>query len=880
MKPSTAEVRQMFLNFFQNKGHQVVSSSSLIPKNDSTILFTNAGMNQFKDIFLGKEKQIYSRVTSSQRCIRAGGKHNDLTKVGFTTRHHTFFEMLGNFSFGDYFKHEAIAFAWELLTSRHWFNLPKEKLWVTVYQTDNETFDIWKKEIGVQPTQIIRIGDHQGKPYSSDNFWTMGKTGPCGPSSEIFFDHGPNLFGSPPGTLNEDGDRYVEIWNIVFMQFNRQLNGTMIPLPYPSVDTGMGLERITAVLQNVHSNYKIDVFTKLIQSAAEIIGTKDLNNKSLHVIADHIRSCAFLISDGVIPSNDNQSYVLRRLIRRAVHHGKMLGAKETFFFKLVDPLISIMDINDNNFNQKKKKIEKVLRTEEEQCTKNIERGVSLLNTELALLSDNTLRGDIVFRLYDTFGFPLEWTENICKQRNVKIDKIGFEYSMKQQRQRARNASNFHSKNKSVIYITQSSVFKGYEYLQLQTVITSINVDGESVKTISHGKHGIIVLETTPCYAESGGQIGDSGNLYDTNNSHFIIHDTQRYAQAIGHTGQIITGELHIGDTVIVKVNKQRRERICLNHSGTHLLQAALRQVLGQHVEQKGSYINDCFLRFDFSHYQAMTLEEIYEVEEIINSNIRLNALIETHVMKLETAKESGAIALFNETYSDYVRVLKINDCSIELCGGTHAKRTGDIGLFHLLSESSIAAGVRRIEAVTGDKALSILQKENKQLLNIAHLFKANRHNIYEKIHTFIQYTHNLEEKINKIENQKAIQESSLLVKNFIIIKDIKILVHALNNIEPKTLHIIIKKLKNHIGSGIIVLASILDGKVSIITNVTSNLTDYIKACDIITILAPKIDGKGGGNAHIAQAGGLNASALPEALIYIKEWLSENLKNIT
>ncbi|VFP78917.1 Alanine--tRNA ligase [Candidatus Erwinia haradaeae] len=876
MKPSTSEVRQMFLNFFQKKGHKIVPSSSLIPKNDPTILFTNAGMNQFKNIFLGKDKRNYSRATSSQRCVRAGGKHNDLEKVGFTAKHHTFFEMLGNFSFGDYFKHEAIAFSWELLTSPHWFNLPKEKLWVTVYEDDNETFNIWKKDIGVAPNQIIRIGDKKNTLYDSDNFWSMGETGPCGPSSEIFFDHGPKIFGNPPGTLGENGDRYIEIWNIVFMQFNRQLNGTMLPLPQSCVDTGMGLERITAILQNVHSNYKIDIFTKLIQSVAETIGTTDLNNKSLHVIADHIRSCVFLIADGVIPSNDNQAYVLRRLIRRAVHHGKMLGAKKTFFFKLVDPLIAIMDINDDNFTKKKKKIEMILQNEEEQYTKNIERGILLLNTEITQLQDRTLGGDIAFRLYDTFGLPLEWTENICKQHNIEIDKIGFEYAMTQQRQQARNSSRFHTKNQTAIYMTQSSVFKGYEHLQLQTVITSININGKTVETINPDKNGIIFLESTPFYAEAGGQIGDSGNLYGKKNSHFSIHDTQKYSQAIGHSGQMITGELHIGDTVIIEVNETRRKSICLNHSSTHLLQAALRQVLGQHVEQKGSFVNDSSLRFDFSHYQPMTLEEIHTVEEIINSKIRLNSRIETHVMKLEDAKSSGAISLFNETYNDYVRVLQINDFSIELCGGTHAKRTGDIGLFHLISESSVAAGVRRIEAVTGDRALLVLQKENEQLFNITNLLKANRYNIYEKINSLINHTHNLEEKVKKLYQQKALETKNFLANNFMTIKGVKILIHTFNDLEPKLLHIIVKKLKNQIKSGIIVLANIIDEKVFIIASVTSDLTGRVQACKIIEILAKKIDGKGGGHPNIAQAMGLKITTLPKALIDIKEWLSEHL----
>ncbi|ADP11622.1 Alanyl-tRNA synthetase [Erwinia sp. Ejp617] len=875
MSKSTAEIRQAFLDFFQSKGHQVVASSSLVPHNDPTLLFTNAGMNQFKDVFLGQDKRNYSRATSSQRCVRAGGKHNDLENVGYTARHHTFFEMLGNFSFGDYFKREAIAFAWELLTSSQWFGLPKEKLWVTVYETDDEALDIWEKEIGVPRERIIRIGDNKGSAYASDNFWQMGDTGPCGPCSEIFFDHGDHIWGGPPGSPEEDGDRYIEIWNIVFMQFNRQPDGTMLPLPKPSVDTGMGLERITAVLQHVNSNYEIDLFAQLIKSVAQLTGATDLSNKSLRVIADHIRSCAFLIADGVIPSNENRGYVLRRIIRRAVRHGNMLGAEGTFFYKLVAPLIAVMGAAGDDLKSQQAQVEQVLKTEEEQFAKTLERGLALLDEELENLQSDTLDGETVFRLYDTFGFPADLTADVCRERNLKIDEAGFERAMEQQRQRARDASGFGCDYNNVIHIDQASEFKGYQQLQLNAAITAIFVDGQAADTISAGREGVIVLDATPFYAESGGQVGDTGELQG-NSASFIVSNTQKYAQAIGHSGKLATGELRVGDRVAAQVDEARRARIRLNHSATHLLHAALRQVLGQHVSQKGSLVNDKYLRFDFSHFEAMTQQEIRQVEEIVNAQIRRNLPIETNIMELEAAKAHGAMALFGEKYDDHVRVLSMGDFSTELCGGTHATRTGDIGLFRITSESGTAAGVRRIEAVTGEGALAQLYSQNQQLADISHLVKANHSNLSEKVRALIDHARALEKQLQQLKDQQAAQESASLSSKAIAVKGTKLLVSELSDVEPKMLRTMVDDLKNQLGSAIIVLATVADGKVSLIAGVTKDLTDRIKAGELVGELAQKVGGKGGGRPDMAQAGGTDAMALPAALAGVELWVAAKL----
>ncbi|WP_368296336.1 alanine--tRNA ligase, partial [Klebsiella pneumoniae] len=714
MSKSTAEIRQAFLDFFHSKGHQVVASSSLVPHNDPTLLFTNAGMNQFKDVFLGLDKRNYSRATTAQRCVRAGGKHNDLENVGYTARHHTFFEMLGNFSFGDYFKQDAIKYAWELLTGENWFALPKEKLWVTVYETDDEAFDIWANEVGVPRERIIRIGDNKGAPFASDNFWQMGDTGPCGPCTEIFFDHGDHIWGGPPGSPEEDGDRYIEIWNIVFMQFNRQADGTMEPLPKPSVDTGMGLERIAAVLQHVNSNYDIDLFRDLIASVAKVTGATDLTNKSLRVIADHIRSCAFLVADGVIPSNENRGYVLRRIIRRAIRHGNMLGAKDTFFWKLVAPLIDVMGSAGDELKQQQAQVEQVLKTEEEQFARTLERGLALLDEELSKLKGDTLDGETAFRLYDTYGFPVDLTADVCRERNIKVDEAGFEAAMEEQRRRARESSGFGADYNAMIRVDGASEFKGYDHLELNGKVTALFIDGKAVDSVSAGQEAVVILDQTPFYAESGGQVGDKGELKGAGFS-FAVSDTQKYGQAIGHIGKVASGSLKVGDAVQADVDEARRQRIRLNHSATHLMHAALRQVLGTHVAQKGSLVNDKALRFDFSHFEAMKPEEIRAVEDLVNAQIRRNLAIETNIMDIDAARASGAMALFGEKYHDRVRVLRMGDFSTELCGGTHAARTGDIGLFRITSESGTAAGVRRIEAVTGEGAMAILHAQSDQL---------------------------------------------------------------------------------------------------------------------------------------------------------------------
>ncbi len=749
MSKSTAEIRQAFLDFFHSKGHQVVASSSLVPHNDPTLLFTNAGMNQFKDVFLGLDKRNYSRATTAQRCVRAGGKHNDLENVGYTARHHTFFEMLGNFSFGDYFKQDAIKYAWELLTGENWFALPKEKLWVTVYETDDEAFDIWANEVGVPRERIIRIGDNKGAPFASDNFWQMGDTGPCGPCTEIFFDHGDHIWGGPPGSPEEDGDRYIEIWNIVFMQFNRQADGTMEPLPKPSVDTGMGLERIAAVLQHVNSNYDIDLFRDLIASVAKVTGATDLTNKSLRVIADHIRSCAFLVADGVIPSNENRGYVLRRIIRRAIRHGNMLGAKDTFFWKLVAPLIDVMGSAGDELKQQQAQVEQVLKTEEEQFARTLERGLALLDEELSKLKGDTLDGETAFRLYDTYGFPVDLTADVCRERNIKVDEAGFEAAMEEQRRRARESSGFGADYNAMIRVDGASEFKGYDHLELNGKVTALFIDGKAVDSVSAGQEAVVILDQTPFYAESGGQVGDKGELKGAGFS-FAVSDTQKYGQAIGHIGKVASGTLKVGDAVQADVDEARRQRIRLNHSATHLMHAALRQVLGTHVAQKGSLVNDKALRFDFSHFEAMKPEEIRAVEDLVNAQIRRNLAIETNIMDIDAARASGAMALFGEKYDDRVRVLRMGDFSTELCGGTHAARTGDIGLFRITSESGTAAGVRRIEAVTGEGAMAILHAQSDQLNDIAQLLKGDSHNLGEKVRAALERTRQLEKELQQL----------------------------------------------------------------------------------------------------------------------------------
>ncbi|EMI7062518.1 alanine--tRNA ligase [Providencia rettgeri] len=875
MSKSTAEIRQAFLDFFHTKGHQVVSSSSLVPNNDPTLLFTNAGMNQFKDVFLGLDKRAYSRATTAQRCVRAGGKHNDLENVGYTARHHTFFEMLGNFSFGDYFKHDAIRFAWELLTSEEWFNLPKERLWVTVYATDDEAYDIWNKEIGVPVERIIRIGDNKGAPYASDNFWQMGDTGPCGPCTEIFYDHGDHIWGGPPGSPEEDGDRYIEIWNLVFMQFNRQSDGTMEPLPKPSVDTGMGLERISAVLQHVNSNYEIDIFRDLIAAAAKATGATDLENKSLRVIADHIRSCAFLVSDGVIPSNEGRGYVLRRIIRRAVRHGYMLGAKDTFFYKLVAPLINVMGSAADELGRQQAMVEKVLKTEEEQFARTLERGLQLLDEELASLKGDTLDGEAAFRLYDTYGFPIDLTADVCRERNIKVDEEGFERAMEDQRRRARESSGFGADYNSLIKVDKRSEFSGYQYDEQQATITALYKDGQPVDSLNAGEEGLVILDKTAFYAESGGQVGDTGYL-NNDSASFKVTDTQKYGQAIGHIGKVEAGSLVVNHRITAFVDSARRDAIRLNHSATHLLHAALRQVLGDHVSQKGSLVNDKYLRFDFSHFEAMTQDQLRQVEDIVNAQIRKNSEIETELMDLEGAKAKGAMALFGEKYEERVRVLSMGDFSIELCGGTHARRTGDIGLFRILSESGTAAGVRRIEATTGTTAIESIHNQSEQLSAIAHLVKGDMNSLVEKVKAALEKSRQLEKEIVQLKDQQASQESASLSSKAKDVKGVKLLVTQLGDTDPKLLRTMVDDLKNQLKSAIIVLSTTSGDKVSMIVGVTNDLTAKIKAGDLISHIAGQVGGKGGGRPDMAQAGGTDVNALPTAMASVEEWVEARL----
>ncbi|EFS1347292.1 alanine--tRNA ligase [Salmonella enterica] len=876
MSKSTAEIRQAFLDFFHSKGHQVVASSSLVPNNDPTLLFTNAGMNQFKDVFLGLDKRNYSRATTSQRCVRAGGKHNDLENVGYTARHHTFFEMLGNFSFGDYFKHDAIQFAWELLTGENWFALPKERLWVTVYETDDEAYEIWEKEVGIPRERIIRIGDNKGAPYASDNFWQMGDTGPCGPCTEIFYDHGDHIWGGPPGSPEEDGDRYIEIWNIVFMQFNRQADGTMEPLPKPSVDTGMGLERIAAVLQHVNSNYDIDLFRTLIEAVAKVTGATDLGNKSLRVIADHIRSCAFLVADGVLPSNENRGYVLRRIIRRAVRHGNMLGAKETFFYKLVGPLIEVMGSAGEELKRQQAQVEQVLKTEEEQFARTLERGLALLDEELAKLQGDTLDGETAFRLYDTYGFPVDLTADVCRERNIKVDEAGFEAAMEEQRRRAREASGFGADYNAMIRVDSASEFKGYDHLELNGKVTALFVDGKAVEAINAGQEAVVVLDQTPFYAESGGQVGDKGELKGAGFT-FAVDDTQKYGQAIGHLGKLSAGALKVGDVVQADVDEARRARIRLNHSATHLMHAALRQVLGTHVAQKGSLVSDKVLRFDFSHNEAMKPSEIREVEDLVNAQIRRNLPIETNIMDLDAAKAKGAMALFGEKYDERVRVLSMGDFSTELCGGTHASRTGDIGLFRIISESGTAAGIRRIEAVTGEGAMATVHAQSDRLNDIAHLLKGDSQNLGDKVRAVLERTRQLEKELQQLKDQAAAQESANLSSKAVDLNGVKLLVSELAGIEPKMLRTMVDDLKNQLGSTVIVLATVVEGKVSLIAGVSKDVTDRVKAGELIGMVAQQVGGKGGGRPDMAQAGGTDAAALPAALASVQGWVSAKLQ---
>ncbi|WP_217564579.1 alanine--tRNA ligase [Vibrio cholerae] len=857
---STDEVRRAFLSFFESKGHQIVESSSLVPANDPTLLFTNAGMNQFKDCFLGLEKRAYTRATTAQRCVRAGGKHNDLENVGFTARHHTFFEMLGNFSFGDYFKEDAIQYAWEFLTDI--LQLPKERLLVTVYETDDEAFDIWNKKVGIPADRIIRIGDKKGgKKFDSDNFWQMGDTGPCGPCTEIFYDHGDHIWGGPPGSPEEDGDRFIEIWNNVFMQFNRHADGTMEPLPKPSVDTGMGIERISAIMQGVHSNYEIDVFQTLIKAAADAIGYQDLTNQSLRVVADHIRSCTFLIVDGVMPSNEGRGYVLRRIIRRAVRHGNKLGAQGAFFHKLVGPLAEVMGTAGVELKKQQALVEKVLRIEEENFGRTLDRGMSILDDALDQLSGQVLDGETVFKLYDTYGFPADLTNDVARERGFSIDEVGFEQAMEEQRQRAREAGQFGTDYNSLIKSATNTEFCGYTASRGQSVVREMFVEGAEVSALSAGDKAIIVLDNTPFYAESGGQCGDTGVL-KTDAGIFHVEDTQKLGNAIAHHGVLAQGVLATGDLVDAIVDEKRRAAISLNHSATHLLHAALRKVLGEHVAQKGSLVRAETLRFDFSHLEAMTPAEIKEVERLVNQEIRHNHHIETNIMNIDEAKAKGAMALFGEKYDDQVRVLSMGDFSTELCGGIHASNTGDIGLFKIISEGGIAAGIRRIEAVTGEGALDYLDAQQAQ-----HDAKVSEMAVKAKL---------LEKEIQQLKDKLAAKESAGLINQVKQIAGVNVLVAQLNGADNKALRGMVDDLKNQLSSGIIMLGNVAEGKVGLIAGVTNDLTNKVKAGELVNMVALQVGGKGGGRPDMAQAGGTDAHALPSALESVDAWIAERL----
>jgi len=872
---TSAEIRSAFLDYFAGKDHAIVESSPLVPANDPTLLFTNAGMVQFKDTFLGKEKRGYVRATSSQRCVRAGGKHNDLENVGYTARHHTFFEMLGNFSFGDYFKREAIHYAWEFLTGV--LSLPADRLWVTVYQDDDAAAAIWLDDIGVDPSRFTRIGDKpDGKRFESDNFWSMGDTGPCGPCTEIFFDHGPHVPGGPPGTPEEDGDRFIEIWNLVFMQYNRDASGEMKELPKPSVDTGMGLERLAAVMQGVHSNYEIDLFDALIRAAAEATHTDDLGTKSLRVIADHIRSSAFLVVDGVTPGNEGRGYVLRRIIRRAIRHGYQLGQHEPFFYKLVDALDNQMGAAYPELHQAKDTVVRVLRLEEERFAETIEQGMRMLDETIGTLQGKVLPGQLVFKLYDTYGFPTDLTADIAREKGLEVDHAGFEEAMEGQRRRARAASQFGVEHNEEVEIEGETDFTGYDRVQDSATVIALFHDGESTETLTAGDKGMVVLDRTPFYAESGGQVGDMGRL-QVPGGEFLISDTRKHAGTVfTHIGELRSGELHVGDEVTAQIDAGRRVETALNHSATHLLHAALRQVLGEHVGQKGSLVDAERLRFDFSHYEPLSREQLIEIERLVNEQIRENHMVETRIMALEDAKSSGALALFGEKYDDQVRVLRMGDFSTELCGGTHVKALGDIGLFKILMETGIAAGVRRVEAVTGRRALEWVEADEERLLRIGSLINAGRDDIEDKLGKLLERNRKLEKELEQIKAKLASAAGSDLAAQAVDINGAKVLAARLDGADPKSLRDTLDQLKNKLASAVILLAAVNGDKVNLIAGVTKDLTDRCRAGDLVKLAAAQVGGKGGGRPDMAQAGGSDPGGVAKALQLARDWAGERL----
>ena len=870
---STAEVRQQFLDFFAAKGHEIVPSSSLIPGNDKTLLFTNAGMVQFKDLFTGDETRAYTRATSSQRCVRAGGKHNDLENVGYTARHHTFFEMMGNFSFGDYFKKDAIHYAWEFLTEV--LKLPPEKLWVTVYDEDEEAANIWINDIGFPADRISRIGDKPGKRYDSDNFWAMGDTGPCGPCSEIFYDHGEEIWGGPPGTPEEDGDRFIEIWNIVFMQYERFPDGTMKDLPNPSIDTGMGLERLCAILQNGHSNYDIDLFQYLIKHIADMAGTDDLENASLKVIADHIRSCSFLILDGVVPSNEGRGYVLRRIIRRAARHGHKMGLEGAFFYKLVQPLVDQMGAAYPDLAEAQSAIESTLKKEEIRFGETLDKGMKLLDEAIADLSDDVLPGAVMFKLYDTFGFPVDLTADIVRERGLQIDEAGFDVAMNEQREKARAAGKFGTDYTAKLDVEGATDFTGYDAVYSdQSEVMGIFVEGEAVGKIAAGQSAQVVLDTTPFYAESGGQIGDTGYLTSAT-ANFSVADTQKQGDVFIHQGELSEGTLSVGDKLAAHVDAGRRQAIILNHSGTHLMHKAMRDVLGDHVEQKGSLVTEERLRFDFSQPEPVTPQQIADIENIVNIEIRKNAATESEITSMDRALEKGAMALFGEKYGDEVRVLTIG-FSTELCGGVHVERTGDIGVFKIINESGVAAGVRRVEAMTGAGALAWMDARDAELGAIAKSVKSSVPDAVSKVQLLVDKNRQLEKELDQLKAKLASEKGSSLVSEAVDVDGIKVLAVNLEGADPKSLRDTADQLKNKLGKAAVLLATVNGDKVSLVAAVTKAESAKIKAGELLGHVAKQIDGKGGGRPDMAQGGGNNPAALPAALDSVVDWVKERV----
>jgi len=863
---TTSELREQFLDFFRAHGHQAVASDSLVPSNDPTLLFTNAGMVPFKELFLGREQRAYQRACSAQRCVRAGGKHNDLENVGYTARHHTFFEMLGNFSFGDYFKEEAIAYAWEFLTVT--LKLPADRLWVTVFEEDDESADIWLNKIGVDPARLARIG-------AKDNFWQMGDTGPCGPCTEIFYDHGADVAGGPPGTPEEDGDRYIEIWNLVFMQYDRSAEGELSPLPHPCVDTGMGLERLAAVLQSVHSNYDIDLFQSLIKAAAKLTGCQDLQHNSLKVIADHIRSCAFLIVDGVLPSNEGRGYVLRRIIRRAARHGNQLGVKEPFLCRLVAALCEQMGAAYPELLERRGHVERVLRGEEERFNETLEQGMKILDAALLDLKGSQIPGAVLFKLYDTYGFPLDLTADIARERGLSIDQAGFESEMEAQRERARAASQFGINLSGRIQTESSTVFEGYTHLTHAAKVVALYQNEQAVDSISADQEALVILDQTPFYAESGGQAGDRG-LLKNEQAHFVVVDTQKQGNAFLHVGELSSGTLTVGDGLQAEVDQNDRVATAANHSATHLLHAALREIIGEHVHQKGSLVNAAGLRFDFSHFEPLTSEQLVQIEKRVNEQVRLNVITDTEEMDMDSAVERGAMALFGEKYGDAVRVVAMGDFSVELCGGTHVKQAGDMGLFKIVAEAGIASGVRRIEAVTAEKAFETVLATQTQLQNTAQILKAPNSEVAAKVAQLLEKNRQLEKSLEALKGKLASQAGSDLVSQAIEVNGLKLLAAKLDGVDNKTLRETVDQLKQKLGSAAVVLATVEEGKVKIVAGVSKDQTKRLKAGDLVNQVAQQVGGCGGGRPDMAQAGGSEPDNLDQALASVAGWVEQQL----